>query len=177
MRKSQSIHEIAKSLALFQVKVDNISKDATNPFFKSKYASLTAILDAIKIPLSECGLSLTQFPEGEYGLTTILMHESGEYLASTYEMRPTKDDPHGKGSVISYQRRYCIQSILCLNMEDDDANGGTMQESEKEWLNKGSDAYAKVCEYMSKPDADISKVESKYKINKDIKSYLLTLKK
>src|SRR5690606_19226633 len=58
-----------------------------------------------------------------YELTTMLMHVSGEWLAETYEMQPTKHDPQGAGSVITYQRRYALGAILGLNIDvDDDAN-------------------------------------------------------
>lgn len=121
MEKSQTITEIAKALITFQLKVDKIGKDANNPFFKSKYASLSNIQEAIHIPLAESGLTYSQMPDGENGLTTILIHaESGEYLQSTYDMVPTKNDPQGRGSAITYQKRYALTAILGLNIDDDD---------------------------------------------------------
>jgi len=53
MEKSESIKNIAAALLIFQMKVDKVGKDATNPYFKSKYASLSNIQDAILIPLNE----------------------------------------------------------------------------------------------------------------------------
>ena len=121
MEKSESIKNIALALITFQIKVGKVTKDATNPFFKSKYASLSNILDAIAFPLEEAGLSYMQFPDGQYGLTTIVMHgESGEWLQSTYTMKPTKDDPQGIGSCITYQKRYALAGALALNIDDDD---------------------------------------------------------
>lgn len=131
MERSDSIKEIANALCEFQKKVGKIKKDSNNPFFKSKYASLANILDVIQSPLSECGLSITQMPTGENELETILMHISGEYISSTYSMRPSKNDPQGVGSCITYQRRYAIGAILCLNIDDDEdaniASGNTAQ--------------------------------------------------
>ena len=120
MERSESIKEIAKAICLFQQKVGKIKKESKNPFFKSKYASLANILDVIQTPLSECGLSLMQMPTGENGLETILIHDSGEWMASTYTMKPAKNDPQGIGSCITYQRRYAIGAILNLNIDDDD---------------------------------------------------------
>jgi len=120
MEKSESIKNIAAALVVFQVKVSKVNKDATNPFFKSKYASLSNIQDAIATPLEEAGLSYMQFPDGQHGLTTIVMHESGEWLQSTYTMRPVKDDPQGIGSSITYQKRYALAGALALNIDDDD---------------------------------------------------------
>jgi len=112
MQTSESISNLAKSLILFHMKVDSIKKDAKNPFFKSKYASLSSIQDAITIPLAESGITITQLPDGEHGLTSILMHESGEFIMSTYQMKPVKNDPHGLGSVLTYMRRYSLLSIF-----------------------------------------------------------------
>ena len=127
MEKSLTISEIAKALITFHIKVSKVKKDAKNPFFKSTYASLSNILDAIDEPLRDSGLTFLQFPFGEYGLTTIIVHgESGEYMQGTYYMKPVKDDPQGRGSVITYQRRYALASVLGLNIDDDDdANTGT----------------------------------------------------
>ena len=179
-------------MVTFHVKVDTIRKDSTNPFFKSKYASLTAILDAINEPLTESGLSICQFPEDDFSLTTMLMHESGEWISATYVMKPTKDDPHGRGSVISYQRRYCIQSVLNLNIDDimvdDDANSGTIiskpvdkipdekSNDTRPWLNVGTDEWNRVYDYMLKPDSDIKIVEKKYRLNKANKTILTGIK-
>jgi len=133
MEKSSEIKSLATALSKFQSEVGNIKKDATNPFFKSKYASLSAILDEIKKPLADNKLAVSQFPCNENGLTTILMHESGEFISETYQMKPVKQDPQGIGSAITYQRRYALGAILGLNIdEDDDANEATKTEAKKE---------------------------------------------
>jgi hypothetical protein len=123
MEKSTSITNIAKALCEFQGAVETIKKTETNPFFKSKYASLADILNIIRQPLADNGLSFVQFPKGKYCLETMLMHTSGEWLSESYEMTPTKNDPQGAGSVITYQRRYALGAILGLNIdEDNDGN-------------------------------------------------------
>src|SRR5688572_2011490 len=128
MEKSNSITALAKALVTFHVKVGKINKDTTNPFFKKKYASLSAILEAISEPLKEAGLVFSQFPSGDNGLTTILIHaETGEYIQSDYCMKPAKDDPQGRGSALTYQRRYALTAILGLNIdEDDDGNAASI---------------------------------------------------
>ena len=190
MEKSQSLKELSKALITFHLKVDKITKDAQNPFFKSTYASLSNILDAINLPLIESGLSFVQFPENENGLTTILMHsESGEFMQSTYEMKPVKDDPQGRGSVITYQRRYALAAILGLNIdEDDDGNtathgGKTPQQAEDNrlWLNKTTKDgkitadWEKVCEALKSGNYTVTDVEKKYKLSKDNKLELVKL--
>lgn len=123
MRTSESIKEIASALITFHAEVNSIHKTANNPFFKSKYVPLDKILTAIGEPLKTANLSFVQFPEEQGGLTTRLMHTSGEWMEATYFMKPTKEDPQGYGSVITYQRRYALSAILGLNTdEDDDGN-------------------------------------------------------
>lgn len=189
MEKSQSLKNIASAIMQFHLKVTKIAKDANNPFFKSRYASLSNILDAIDIPLAESGLSFTQFPTGEHGLTTILMHsESGEYLQSTYEMRPVKDDPQGRGSVITYQRRYALASVLGLNIDDDDdANQATHGSKEPKtetktngeqlpWLNKGTKEFDGAVQKLSKGTTTIDKIEKVFKLSKEVKQLLINAK-
>lgn len=120
MERSESIKNLACALSKFQREAGKIKKGETNPFFKSRYASLANILDAIMEPLTSNGLSVSQFPSGENGLTTILMHDSGEFIAETYFMKPVKNDPQSLGSSITYQRRYSLGAILGLNIDDDD---------------------------------------------------------
>lgn len=183
MQKSESIKNIAAALMLFHLKVDKVKKDATNPFFKSKYASLPNVLEAICDPLDESGLAFSQFPNGENGLTTILMHaESGEYLMADYTMKPVKDDPQGKGSAITYQRRYALSAILGLNIDDDDdANmathgGKTPAEAEdnnKPWLNKDSKEFAGAVEKIKAGKSSITALRAYFKISKAIEQELI----
>ena len=190
MQKSESIKSLAQALITFHVKVEKIKKDGNNPFFKSKYATLSNILDAINDPLIESGLSFSQLPTGENGLLTILMHgESGEFISSVYDMRPVKDDPQGRGSVITYQRRYALAAILGLNIDDDDdANhatfGGSTPEkaqqniSELPWLNKDTkqgtltDDWKNVTSALKSGKYGINDVLKKFKLSKTVRAEL-----
>ena len=182
MNKSESIKELATALCKFQGAVEKIKKGATNPFFKSKYATLADILDVIRQPLADAGLSFVQFPKGAYGLETMLMHTSGEYLSESYEMRPTKDDPQGAGSVITYQRRYALGAVLGLNIdEDDDANKASepikkvsepIKEPKKQALTEDHPNFYKVVEYL-KGDGMMTEVLKKYTIDKKTEQLLI----
>lgn len=126
MQTSESIKNIAAALVSFHKEVGRIPKDAKNPFFKSRYASLSGILDAINEPLINNGLSIVQFPERENELTTRILHASGEWMEATYYIKSTKDTPQDKGSALTYQRRYAIGAVLSLNIdEDDDGNAAS----------------------------------------------------
>lgn len=184
MQKSDSIKNIAKALTLFHMKVEKIKRDAVNPFFHNKYASLSNILNAIDTPLAESGLSFSQIPTGQNGLTTILMHsESGEYLMGEYEMTPTKNDPQGKGSVITYQRRYALGAILGLNVdEDDDGNSGSQPTKEPRgnassnslpWLNEGTKEFKGAVDKLKAGTTTIEKIKTVMRLSKATETKLL----
>ena len=185
MEKSESIKNIAGALIQFHLKVGKVKKDAQNPFFKSTYASLSNILEAIEIPLEESGLAFTQLPEGDNGLITILIHaESGEFFQSCYNMRPVKDDPQGRGSIITYQRRYALGAILGLNIDvDDDGNTGTHGgknpddaaknfDNSKPWLNKNTKEFVGAVEKLKAGTTTIEKIKTVMKISKEVETLL-----
>ena len=124
MNKSESIKELATALAKFQAEVKNPANSANNPFYKSKYAPLNEILNGVRPLLAKNGLSILQMPGGdsqETSITTLLMHESGEWIESEpLTMKAVKNDPQGAGSVITYARRYSLSAILGISSEDDD---------------------------------------------------------
>jgi len=188
MIKSESISNLAKALTTFQIKVGSIKKDSVNPFFKSKYASLTTIIEHITIPLAESGLCYTQFPD-DAGLTTVLMHsESGEYIQATYVMPVAKqNDPQALGSAITYARRYAIGSILGLAIdEDDDANAATKQpeptqqqqvDDNRKWLNQFSNKemtaetidWTNAVQKLKSGIVKMKNIEAVYKMSKETK--------
>jgi ERF superfamily len=177
MNTSENTIEITKALIAFHKEIGKISKDAKNPFFKSDYATLSNILDAIKEPLDANGLTFVQFPDGENGLTTRLMHESGQYLEATYTMVPAKNDPQGLGSAITYQRRYSLGAVLGLNIDnDDDGNAASMPESTSKRptkpLSKEDGIYAELKGKVI-AERDIGKLET-YKASLMEKSDIVT---
>lgn len=124
MQKSESIKEIATALSKFQAEIQNPKNTADNPFFKSKYAPLNEILNDVRPLLAKHGLSVLQMPSGdgeELIITTLLMHNSGEYIETCpLKMKPAKNDPQGIGSAVTYGRRYSLSAILGISSEDDD---------------------------------------------------------
>ena len=124
---SSDIGELAKALAAAQGEMTAASKDATNPHFKSRYATLASVWDAIRGPLSRNGLSVSQVletPDASPGLVamrTILLHTSGQWIASRY-MMPIADKltPQAVGSAITYARRYALSAIVGIAPDDDD---------------------------------------------------------
>ena len=130
MKTSDSIKEIATALSKAQAVIVGAVKDKTNPHFKSDYADLASVWDACRKPLTDNGLSVVQTAsreEGGIGVTTILMHASGEWITDTLVMRPTKDDPQGAGSCITYARRYALAAMVGVAQVDDDANAASVK--------------------------------------------------
>jgi len=128
MKTSESISALAAALAKAQAVIEGATKGKVNPAFRSKYADLAAVWDAIREPLTANGLSLVQMPdmaEGDPVLVTRLLHSSGEWLEGTYPLRPVKEDPQGYGSSISYARRYAAMAVCGVCPEDDDGNAAS----------------------------------------------------
>ena len=134
MDKSESIKNIAVAMCKAQSEMGGAHKGANNPFFKSKYADLGAVVQAVKEPFTNNGLSYVQFPieeGGRIGVETILMHESGEWLSNSFTVNLTKQDAQGAGSAITYCRRYGLQAVAGIPSEDDDGNSASAQPSKK----------------------------------------------
>jgi hypothetical protein len=167
MNKSESIKNIAGALVDFQSSVSKVAKESNNPFFKSKYASLANILDTIQKPLSECGLAISQFPDGN-ALTTILLHaDSGEWMESSYVMPVAKqNDPQAMGSAMTYARRYALGSILNLNIDDDDDGEKAMgrQIPKKDELTPKHPSWAKAVEHL-KTGGLMTDITSKFEVS------------
>lgn len=122
--------KIAIALLAAQKELKAITKDATNPHFKNKYASLDAIIDAVRPVLNKHGLAVTQgtkTPDRDeagrvtaFTVVTTLLHESGESLSSDVVVPLAKSDAQGAGGALTYGRRYGLSALLCLATDEDD---------------------------------------------------------
>jgi hypothetical protein len=113
--------ELYKKLLAAKKEIGKISKDSTNPFFKSKYFDVNALLEHVEPILQAHGLVLLQPIKDNVVLTIIVDSESGEQIESGITLS-NLTDPQKLGSAITYYRRYTLQSLLGLQAEDDDAN-------------------------------------------------------
>lgn len=130
---SKDISLLASALAAAQGMMGAAEKDSTNPHFKSKYASLAAIIDASKSALFTHGLSICQVPGGKppfITITTILMHKSGQWISGRLVLKSRSETPQDMGSAITYGRRYALSSMLRIAAdEDDDGNKASFASS------------------------------------------------
>jgi hypothetical protein len=125
MRSSEQLNELYTALALAQGEIEAAAKDGKNPHFKSTYATLESVIEAVRGPLSKNGLSLMQMPDvTEHGVVLVnrLGHKSGQWLESSYPVNPVQNTPQAMGSALTYARRYCIQSFVLVPSSDDDGN-------------------------------------------------------
>jgi hypothetical protein len=125
MQKSESISNLVKALIAAQHEFDPIIKDKRNPFFKSKYADLTGVIEATQSALQKNGLVVSQFPVSEgnqIGVLTVLAHASGEFLSESYTLPLSKQDPQGGAAAVTYARRVAYQGVIGVTSEDDDGN-------------------------------------------------------
>jgi hypothetical protein len=129
MNTSESINKLSAALLKAQKAITFAAKDAVNPHFRSKYADLPTVIDAIKPALNEAGVVFLQLPTpsdpGTLALTTRLMHESGEWIESTAVTPLQKNDPQGYGSAMTYLRRYSLAAAVGLYQDDDDGNAAS----------------------------------------------------
>jgi len=141
MNKSESINELATALSKAQGLMEGAKKDSENPFFKSRYADLASVVEAIRGPFAENGLSYVQAPiptEGDWvQVETILLHASGQWITSIVDVPVAKGDAQGYGSALTYARRYGLSAIAGVAPEDDDGNAAAKAKprpSEKEMM-------------------------------------------
>ena len=131
MNKSESIKELATALAKAQGAIKGAVKDSANPFFKSKYADLASVVEAIRSAFAANGLSYVQSVEpsdkDEVRVETTILHSSGEWIGCGVLALPvSKVDAQGYGSALTYARRYSLSAATGVAPEDDDGNAATV---------------------------------------------------
>ena len=174
----ENIKNLAKALVQAQSEMSNAKKDATNPFFKSKYADLNAIREAVLPILNSHGISVLQPMtniEGKNFIKTILLHETGESIESFTEIIYSKvNDAQAQGSGITYARRYGLQSFVCVGAEDDDGNKA-VKPAEK-WLTENSPEWKKLVEAVEAgKEITLESIKKKYKVRPETIKTLETL--
>lgn len=123
MNHTPDLKELSTALVAAQAEMPVVPKEADNPYFKSKYADLASIVKMIQPVLHKNNLAVIQTMEdveSGVGVRTTLLHSSGQYISGVVRMTPSKNDPQGIGSAITYARRYSLSAILGLATEEDD---------------------------------------------------------
>jgi len=122
--RSAELKDLFTALAKAQAEMQTAELSATNPFFKTRYADLAAIVKASRPALTKHGLSLIQQilsnDDGQTMLHTMLCHNSGQWVESRVRVVPPKNDVQSLGSYITYLRRYSIAALCGIVCCDDD---------------------------------------------------------
>jgi len=120
---SEKIDKIVPALIEARKKITGVTKDEDNPFFKSKYANLTSIIQAVNSELLESEIIITQptclIDEKLFSITQCT-HSSGQWVRAYLPIINKKGDDQGQGSGLTYARRYGLQALLTIPAFDDD---------------------------------------------------------
>lgn len=124
--------ELFSALAKAQAELENASKNAANPHFRSRYADLAEVLNTTRPVLARHGLSVLQSTnfDGELGavfVQTVLAHASGGHVTATSSCTVSKGDAQALGSATTYLRRYALAAIAGIAQEDDDGNAAAVR--------------------------------------------------
>lgn len=162
--------QIATALLKAQTEMSNPKKGATNPFFKSRYADLNSIREAVIPVLNTNGISVLQpivHTENKNFVKTILLHESGEFMESLTEIVYNKvNDAQAQGSGISYARRYALQSFVCVGADDDDGQKA---------VQKKPNATKEIMQKAKEAKATIEQIKSKYSVSAELEQFFINL--
>ena len=126
--KSDKIDKLATALSKAQSEIKGAEKKSVNPFFNSGYADLHTVIESSFPHLTKYGLSVIQGNDsnpGEFFVTTMLLHESGQWIKSKLKMPVEKITAQSIGSTITYGRRYGLSAITGIAQYDDDGNAAS----------------------------------------------------
>lgn len=183
-------HEaINKALFDLKNKIGKMTKDSTNPFFKSRYFDINQLLEHVEPLASENRLIILQ-PIIDGKVRTEIIHvDSGEMKFSELSLSDNKN-PQNIGSEITYYRRYTLSSLLGIQAVDDDGNIASQttetkpqpkQEKELEWLNlfdKNNNPTTKFGTLKAQIEAGktftLAEIRKSYKVSKITEQQLLT---
>ena len=153
------------ALSAAQGEIENASKNAANPHFKSRYADLAEVLNTVRPTFAKHGLSViqsTEFDGSLVSVTTTLAHAEGGYVSSKASCVPSKTDAQGVGSATTYLRRYSLASCAGISQEDDDGNSSAHNGKPVARISEKQEA--SLNEWIETTGADKAKVLGAYKV-------------
>ena len=164
---------INQKLFDLQQEIGTISKDANNPFYKSKYFDINSLIKQLQPLLKKHRLLLLQPIEEDMVISKLICIDGSGGVISGLKL-PEINDPQKLGSCITYYRRYTLSSLLGLQAEDDDAVEASGITQKKKWLNQNTPEYSKAIEYL-KEGGNIEAIKSKYELSNKVENELAKL--
>lgn len=126
MNKSESISKLAPALVKATAQIKAVKMDAVNPYYKSKYATLGALIDVAKPIMADHGLTAPAFIislPGMVGIEQWIIHESGEYISDKIMLPLPEENKRSvaqeMGATVSYLRRYALSALLGMYADED----------------------------------------------------------
>jgi hypothetical protein len=145
--RSEDINELATDFPKAQAEFEVAELNKNNPFFKSRYADLMAVVNASRPALTKYRLSVAQdiisHPNGETLLHTLLLHSSGQWIESRMRVLPPKNDVQSMSSYITYLKRVAYSSLIGVVTGDEDDDGEVAVATQRETFAKGTALNAK----------------------------------
>ena len=147
--------------------------DSENKSYGSKYIKLETMIDVVRPVLTKHGLSFIQNlvcdGNGRVGCSTILIHETGEFIAGSHFVLPIfRNDAQAAGCATTYARRYSLSAMLGLSGEvDDDGNAASdTSKGEKKFVQEISSQVNQVIKEKNIPATEVSKMVHKFNCKK-----------
>lgn len=143
MKTSEETKNIFKALSDFRTALQQPSKDANNPFFKSTYVTLDGVVKAIDEAIKGTGLSYSQEATSDgnqISVSTHVFHTSGEFISyDPLTLPTTKADAQAFGSAVTYAKRYALGAVFGVTSDvDDDGNSTSGKNAPKNTNSKES---------------------------------------
>jgi len=164
MKQETNIH---KKMFLLQQEIGAISKDASNPFYKSKYFDINSLIKQLNPLLEKHKILLSQPTRGRKVFTILKCIESETSDMAWLKIPKSITDPQKKLACITYYRRGTLTSLLGLQAEDDDGNTASGVTTQKPFLNKNTPLYNTIIDKI-KSGTSLSTVKSHYNAKKDV---------
>lgn len=171
---------LATALHKFRAELVQPKKDAVNPYFKSKYATLDSVVSSIDTAAEVAGLTyvqMTDYIDGAFVLVTTIMHKSGESVQGKYIL-PATGKPQEIGSALTYARRYALSAAFGIVADEDD-DGNTAAPVIKQATDEQNKMFAnfratiKACESKEAVDSFIAAAKGNMaKLPEDLKAEL-----
>ena len=118
------------AIAQAQGEVENATKSATNPHFKSRYADLAEVLNTVRPTFARHGLAIVQSVSTEQQLVTVattIAHKEGGFVTSSLSCPAPTSKVQDLGSIVTYLRRYSLSAMAGISQEDDDGNAASQR--------------------------------------------------
>jgi hypothetical protein len=177
MKTSENINELAKAMSEAQKNMKPASKDAVNPYFKSKYSNISSVWEAIRGPITDNGLTVWQDVitcDKTVSVSTRIVHHSGQWVEFGPLVIPlAKLDAQVIGSATSYAKRYALcAAIGVVSDDDDDGNLASSKMAQPQQQQQPQQAPpARKAEFISK--GDLQQIEILLKDNEEEKKRVL----